>query len=236
MCYHVSTPKWEQMKLFADEKRLSIPSYTKENYEDYYHISGFARPYLPTLLNDSKDITLSRWKLLPFWVKNEDEANKYANTLNAKSEELFEKKSYSPYIQKHRGLLFVDGFFEPHEVKGQKETDNYYLSMPEHKIFALGIVVSPWKDQSTNNHYNTFSIITTTANELLSEIHNVKKRMPLIVPANKWTEWLNAGSKAEIENLMQPLEDGILQAWQVKRVTGARGENTNVKEIQTELK
>lgn len=59
--------------------------------------------------------------------------------------------------------------------------------------------------------------------------------MPLVIPKDKRRAWLLSDSKAEIENLMQPLEDGILQDWKVKRVTGARGENTNVTDIQKEV-
>ncbi len=166
MCYHLSTPKWVQMEMFAKENNLSIPSSIKETYQQYYHVSGFARPYLPTVLNDStKSISLSRWKLLPFWVKTEDEAKKYANTLTAESESIFEKKSYSPFILKNRGLLLVDGFYEPHKVTGIKETENFYLSYQGHQIFTLGIVFAPWTDQSTGEHFNTFSIITTPANK-----------------------------------------------------------------------
>ncbi|QES88917.1 SOS response-associated peptidase [Rhizosphaericola mali] len=232
MCYHVSTAPKEKIEKFAKTKGLVIQT----EMESFFHVSGFARPFLPTILNtDVKLIQPSRWKLLPFWVKTEEDAKKYANTLNAESESIFEKKSYAPYILKNRGLLLVDGFYEPHQVKGQKQTDNYYLSFPEHQIFTLAIVYAPWTDKQTGEYYNTFSIITTTANELLTKIHNIKKRMPLIVPENKWTDWLNAESKTEIENLMQPFEDGILEAKHVVRVTGMRGEDTNTATIQNAI-
>ncbi|QES88533.1 SOS response-associated peptidase [Rhizosphaericola mali] len=232
MCYHVSTAPKEKLDKFAKNKSLIIQT----AIESFYHVSGFARPYLPTILNgDSKLIQPSRWKLLPFWVKTEEDAKKYANTLNAESESIFEKKSYAPYILKNRGLLLVDGFYEPHSIKGKKETENYYLTFPEHNIFSLGIVYAPWTDKETGEITNTFSIITTPANDLLTKIHNVKKRMPLIIPENKWNDWLTADSKPEIENLMQPLEDGILEAKHVVRVTGMKGEDTNNAEIQKQI-
>jgi len=50
----------------------------------------------------------------------------------------------------------------------------------------------------------TFSIITTEANEQMAEIHNVGKRMPLIIPPDLRHNWLLAEGREEIENLMQP--------------------------------
>jgi len=229
MCYHVGAPSQKELKMKVPKKEILY-----EN-EEIFHVSGFARPYLPvTLNNDADAIVSARWKLLPFWVKTEEEAGKYANTLNAESESIFEKASYKNYIGKSRGLLYVTGFYEPHKVAGQKETDNYFIYSPNKEIFTLGIVYSDWTDQSTGETYPTFSIITTPANPLLEEIHNVKKRMPLIIPEDKQDAWLFAQGKEEIQQLMIPYQSE-LGSHQVYRVTGARGEETNIKNIQNPI-
>lgn len=221
MCYHASTPKKTVLKKQFPKKQVFYES------DKIYHVSGFTRPFLPvTLNNNQQSIIAARWKLIPFWVKNEADAAKYANTLNAEGETIFSKASYKPYIGKQRGLLYVDGFFEPHQVKGVKESQNYYIYKPNHKIFTLGIVYSIFTDQDTGETYPTFSIITTKANSLLEEIHNVKKRMPLIIPENKREDWLSANTESQIKELINPYQ-GNLDAHQVYRVTGARGENTN---------
>lgn len=226
MCYHTSNPGKGELKKAILKNEIDYEGDT------IFHVSGFARPFLPVTLNSESDMIVSaRWKLLPFWVKTDDEAQKYANTLNADADTIFEKASYKNYITKNRGLLYVNGFFEPHKVKGKKETDNYYIYTPAKEIFTLGIVYSDWTDQATGEHYPTFSIITTPANEMMEEIHNVKKRMPLIISAEKRDAWLMAQDPAEIKSLMVPY-DGELAAHQVYRVTGARGEETNKPDIQ----
>lgn len=225
MCYHTSTPgKGILQKEFPNKQVV---------YEQdlFFHVSGFQRPFLPVTLNSDRDtIQSARWKLLPFWVKTEADAAKYANTLNAESESIFEKASYKNYIGKNRGLLYVDGFYEPHTSNtGAKE--NYYIYTPNKEIFTLGIVYSDWTDQSTGEQYPTFSVITTPANPLLEKIHNEKKRMPLIIPTDKQDAWLHAQDREEITELMQPYA-GELDAHRVYRVTAARGEDTNRPEIQ----
>ena len=92
------------------------------------------------------------------------------------------------------------------------------------------MVYSIFADQDTGETYPTFSIITTKANSLLEEIHNVKKRMPLIIPENKREDWLSANTESQIKELINPYQ-GTLDAHQVYRVTGARSENTNRPDI-----
>lgn len=229
MCYHAATPGKKELREAFQNKTV------KYDFEPVFHVSGFARPYLPVTLNtDADSIIAARWKLLPFWVKTEQEAAKYANTLNAEGESIFEKASYKAAIGKTRGLLYVNGFYEPHTVKGLKETENYYIYAPQKEIFTLGVVFTNWTDQSTGEHYPTFSIITTKANPLLEEIHNDKKRMPLIIAEADRDAWLFADGRSEIEQLIKPY-GGDLGSHKVARITGARGIDTNLPSSQSPI-
>lgn len=229
MCYHVATPSKKELK---DSFHNKIVEY---DYDPVYHVSGFTRPFLPVTLNsDADSIIAARWKLLPFWVKSEEEAVKYANTLNAEGESIFEKASYKSAITKNRGLLYVNGFYEPHKVTGVKETENYYIYAPAKEIFTLGVVFTNWTDQATGEQYPTFSIITTAANPLLEEIHNEKKRMPLIIGEADRDAWLFADGRTEIEQLIKPYS-GELGSHQVMRVTSARGRDTNLPSSQSPI-
>ncbi|WP_293934945.1 SOS response-associated peptidase [Sphingobacterium sp. UBA6645] len=229
MCYHSATPSNQQLTQQFPDKKISYRG------KEIYHVSGFARPNLPVTLNSDYDsIREAKWKLIPFWVKTEADAAKYANTLNAESESIFEKASYKNYINKNRGILYVNGFYEPHKVRGQKETENYFIYKPNKEIFTLGIVFSDFTDQETGERYPTFSIITTPANPLLEEIHNEKKRMPLIISPQERDAWLYANGKNEIQQLMKPYA-GELAAHQTYRVTAARGEDTDRPDIQNAI-
>jgi putative SOS response-associated peptidase YedK len=226
MCYHVSTP--DKTALQKDLPELEIIG----DFQKNWHISGFSRPALPTTLNENTQQVVSAWwKLLPFWVTNEEEAAKYANTLNADSTEIFEKKSYSRYILKYRGVLWVDAFYEPQKIKGVKETDNYLIYKPDRTIFPLGIVYAPWKNQDTGEVKNTFAVITVDPNPFVQEIHH---RMPLILNPNNLDKWMNCKTKDDVKSFFSPY-DGELQAHKTYRVTGARGENTNRPDIQNQI-
>ncbi|WP_433863107.1 SOS response-associated peptidase [Sphingobacterium thalpophilum] len=225
MCYHVSTPGSTDLRVKTDKNVL----YTGD---EIFHVSGFDTPFLPVTLNNNADIIIpARWRFLPYWVKSDADLKKAGNTLNAIGEEIFEKNTYKRDILTHRGLLYVNGFFEPHKVPGQKESENYYIYYPNKEIFTLGVVYTMFKDFNTDQVYPTFSILTTPANPLLENIHNEKKRMPLIIPETKRDNWLFAEGKEEIQQLIIPFE-GELGAHRTFRVTSARGVDTNRPDIQ----
>ncbi|KAA5532629.1 SOS response-associated peptidase [Taibaiella lutea] len=229
MCYHVSTPKKAKLEAKAREENLVIQG----EFEQYYHVSGFARPYLPVTINTEPTVIQpAQWKLIPHWVANEEGAKKYSNTLNAESTGIFDKASYKPYIQKFRGLLWIDGFYEPHKVEGKKETENYYLYRPNNEIFTLGIVYSPWINKDTGELTHTIAVITTHANELLAEIHNEKKRMPLVISESDREGWLHAKTRPEIESFMQPAGNDYLLGHKITaRVTSGK-QDFNIPEVQ----
>jgi putative SOS response-associated peptidase YedK len=49
---------------------------------------------------------------------------------------------------------------------------------------------SQWVDKTTGEIKNTYTILTTEANPLMAEIHNIKKRMPIVLKREDETKWL----------------------------------------------
>jgi len=233
MCNRVATPDEDELHGYFDKQApLTGHTFKIEPYSHYYNADGFTRPYLPITAADSPHVvTPARWKLIPFWVNNEAEANKYANTLNARSEEVFDKASYKPYILKNRCLLWVSGFFEPNHPK-PKVTVPYFIRSINRDPLALGCIYSDWTDKETGEVTRTFSIVTTPPNDMLKVIHNEGQRMPYIVTPENWGRWLGPINKDEIAAMMQPLPDGSLEGYAVGSIVYQRGVNQNVPESQ----
>lgn len=225
MCYKVATPEEATLHEFLAPYGFEVAS-----YDHYFHADGFLRPYLPVLSNDTRKVAPARWKLIPYWVKTEEEANKYANTLNARCEEVFDKASYKPYIQKNRGILFVKGFMEPNHP-APKVTVPYYIQPLDGKPLGLGCTFADWVNKDTGEVTRTFSVITTEPNNLLRRIHNEGERMPYIVTPDNWNRWLSPLSKEEIKEMMHPLPDGLLQGYPLGGLVYKRGVNSNVPEV-----
>ena len=56
----------------------------------------------------------------------------------------------------------------------------------------MGGIWQPWTDQETGETMETFAIVTTAANTLMSEVHNRKQRMPLILDEDHAEAWIRA--------------------------------------------
>ena len=227
MCYHTATSKEEELREFLGQ------GYAIQDYQEFYHVSGFTHPLLPVATNEQPTtVQPIRWGLIPTWIKDKTAAKDIATkTLNAKSETIFTLPSFRDSIVKRRCLVFVNGFFE-WEHQG-KETIPYFIYMPEHKPFAFGGIWSNWIDKETGELNTTCSIITTPANELMAKIHNDKKRMPLILNRDKWETWLsNKTDTPTLQATMQSLPDGQLKAHRISKLITSRTEDSNVPEVQ----
>jgi len=152
--------------------------------------SAFTFPFIPVITNKSPEkLQFFRWGLIPPWSK-EEEIKKY--TLNARWETLKEKPAFKHSIN-NRCLVVVDGFFEWKwlDPKGKKK-QKYFITVdkPLKKPFALGGLYNEWINPNTGEILNTFTIVTIQAKGIMEEIHNSKKRMPLILREDIEKTWL----------------------------------------------
>jgi putative SOS response-associated peptidase YedK len=167
--------------------------------------NAFQFPKTPVITNLNPDlIQMFQWGLIPHWAKN-DEIKK--NTLNARVETIHEKPSFK-YALQNRCLIIADGFFEWQwlDPKG-KHKQKYIINFPDNQLFAFAGLYNTWADPSTGEMINTYTILTTAANELMSIIHNSKKRMPIILNPEDENLWLSGEElqQKEIQLVATPL-------------------------------
>ena len=229
MCYNISNSTKEEKTL---EKRLGA-TYPKKlgQLKIHFSVSGFAHPILPILTAQlHNEFQLFQWGLIPKWTPNPDLAKQFSNNnLNSKSETIFEKRSFSNPIKNQRCLIPVTGFFEWRDVNKKKYP--YLIKLKDEEIFCLGGIYDEWVNKETGEIKNTFSIITTSANPLMAKIHNLKLRMPFILPKENETDWLNPDLKQEdIQQLMQPLNEKLMEAHTISKRITSRAENPNASE------
>ncbi|OGP88644.1 MAG: hypothetical protein A2157_16445 [Deltaproteobacteria bacterium RBG_16_47_11] len=226
MCFHISLSKDRR----AIERRFDA-SFLDPIFEKIYHVSAFSYPKLPTISNeDPSKIQLFSWGLVPFWVKDEGNALKIREqTLNAKAETITMKASFRHSIKTKRCLVLADGFYEWQHVK--KQTYPYYIHLKDHPLFAFAGIWDAWTNKETKETPKTFSIITTQANPLLAEIHNTKRRMPVILRPEDERRWLSNIPLEEALGLLTPYDEKAMEAHTVSRLITTRGIPTNVPEV-----
>lgn len=157
------------------------------NYEPFEIGNGFDFSKMPIITNTQPNkIQFYNWGLIPSWAEDNSVRN---YTLNARIETLAEKKSFKDIIQ-NRCLIIADGFYEwQWRNKSGSIKEKYLITQPSEKLFAFAGIYTQWVNFD-NSTINSYSIITTQANELMSKIHNIKKRMPVILKKEDEHNWL----------------------------------------------
>jgi putative SOS response-associated peptidase YedK len=184
MCFYSKLSK----KAVELENRYKAKFEAPELFTPHDTINGFSYPLNPVICDkDPEVIHLFTWGLIPFWASTRDIQK---NTLNARIETLGEKPAFRASASK-RCLVLSDGFYEWKwlDAAGKKK-QKYLLSKPGDELFSFAGIYSEWLDKETGELLPTYSIVTTEAVGLMAEIHNSKKRMPVVLNSETEKEWL----------------------------------------------
>jgi len=232
MCYNVSIT----IDVHKLEERFGAKFKQPHLFKEYYHASGFSVPLIPVITNDNNTvIELFQWGLIPFWTKDEESANTIRfRTLNARAETIFEKSIYKHLILKKRCLVLANGFYEWQHVNNKKYP--CYISLHGHRPFSFAGFWDIWNNDPKGETRNTFSIITTKANQLMEKIHNTRKRMPVILKQDDENKWLSPDIDAkEIKSMLNPYSDAEMEAYTVSRLISSKDINTNTPEVMEKV-
>lgn len=125
--------------------------------------------------------------LVPYWAAD---TKLNISTLNARSEEVLEKKTYAPLIQKHKTcLVLADGFYE-WDRKGGKPIP-YRFILKDRELFSFAGLWSQSKSKGGSQVYRSFTILTTEANKVVGKVHDPKFRMQVILDNYNEKLWLD---------------------------------------------
>src|SRR6202035_3033483 len=125
--------------------------------------------------------------IVPYWSKD---LKIGFSTINAMGETADTKPVFREAFQRRRCIVPVDSFYEWKKL-GPKEKQPYALALADRSVIALAGLWEVWKSRVNNETTRSFTIVTTTPNEICAEIHN---RMPVILPPDTWSAWLGEES------------------------------------------
>lgn len=133
-----------------------------------------------------------RWGLVPSWAKDMKIG---ARMINARAETVATKPAFRSALAKRRCIIPADGFYEWTTQPGSKKKQPYYIHRPDGEPYAFAGLWEVWKGPKGGAQEGTeadplrsCAIITTSANEPMSELHD---RMPVMLPRSAWAQWLS---------------------------------------------
>lgn len=142
------------------------------------------------------------WGLVPNWAKPGAEVR---SMINARCETLSQKPTFRNSLKYKRCIIPASGFYEWKKQAGPKQP--YYIELKSHKPMLMAGL---WEDSYDRGggEIRTACIITTPANEAVSELHD---RMPAILDPDDARRWIKASDvEAEgLQGILVPYQGGL---------------------------
>jgi putative SOS response-associated peptidase YedK len=160
-----------------------------------------------------REFALQRWGLVPFWAKN---VKLGYSTFNARAEEAASKLAFREALKKRRCLVPADAFYEWQQVDAQTKQP-FAIALKSGEPCAFAGLWESWQPNE-GPPLETFTILTTSPNEMMKPIHN---RMPVILEPGDYARWLAPGDPASPPvDLLRPFPAEKMRAWPVSRRVG----------------
>lgn len=158
-----------------------------------------------------REMALLRWGLVPFWARD---AKIAYSTINARAEEVAAKPAFREAVKRRRCLLPADAFYEWQKLDA-KTKHPFAFALASGEPYAFAGLWESWrpKEQPDAQPLETFTILTTDANELMEPIHN---RMPVILDPKDYDRWLDPADPVRPPvDLLRPYPAERMRAWPV---------------------
>jgi putative SOS response-associated peptidase YedK len=195
-----------QLDLLADRFGFETGSVS---YQPRYNVAPGQD--MPVVISDGGGrLAMMRWGLVPYWAREESIGYRM---INARAETLAEKPSFKKSLQSRRCLVLADGFYEwRKQLPGKRKTPMRFV-LRNRRPFGFAGLWDSWR-QPDGEPLRTFTIITTSANEIVRPVHD---RMPVILRPEDEDLWLNGESEGSevLTNLLRPFAAELLEAYEV---------------------
>jgi putative SOS response-associated peptidase YedK len=196
-----------------DEAAALPANYNVAPTNDVFAVVG--RPDGPT-------VTTYQWGLVPSWAKDAKIGSKM---INARSETIAEKSAFKGLFVKHRVLIPMDGFYEWRTLPPNKDSEPgspktakprkqpVYITRRDGRPLAVAGLWAAWRDRSNDDPdapwLHTCTVITTSANETMSPVHD---RMPVLIDEADWDRWLDPTNRdaEQLRMLLRPAANDVL--------------------------
>ena len=149
------------------------------------------------------------WPLIPVWARGV--VPKYA-TANARCETMARLSAYRhAWASERRCLVPASSFVEWQAVAGSRRKQPWLVYLADRRPMAFAGL---WEVSHTEDgeRVESCTIVTAPANALMAEIHNTRKRMPVVLEGRSEQDAWLSGTKEEALAVAEPLADGLLDA------------------------
>ncbi len=231
MCYDVSFKS--SYELITDYlPGINIDGSIQIDFLDQSHVLAQSfKPYPIVTFEEGKYfLKLMEWGVIAPYMNTPEKVKKSRQWMcNARSDKIFDKKSFWHRIWNNRCLMPVTGIYEHRGISGWKNKVPYHICLKNEKMFFLPSLYNyaPMVNKETGELLGTFSVVTRKANSLMTKIHNANPddpRMPLFLPFESAKKWVDPGLTDEgIEELLNfEMPEDKMESWPVFTIRSSK--------------
>ncbi len=169
---------------------------------------------MPVVVRNSPNrLVEMQWGLIPSWSK---EPRAQFSTINARAETITKSPVFRGPFKSRRCLVPASGFYEWRKTDQGKQP--YCIRLKDEELFAFAGLYDVWHD-AEGNELSSYTVITTTPNDLVAPIHN---RMPVILRQEDEDIWLDKDAdSARLLELLVAYPAERMDAYPVSRAVNS---------------
>lgn len=182
-------------------------------YRPRYNVAPTDPHWLLRLKREERQLLPARWGLVNSWSTD---ARGAFRQINARAESAMKRPAFRDAFVHRRCVVPADGFFEWRGAKDARRP--VWFHAPDGGLLHFAGLYESWRDPATDAWQRTFTVLTTTANDVVAPVHD---RMPVILASESAEEWLfvppsHAESHAaRVAALLRPAASDALVATEV---------------------
>ena len=191
-----------------------------DGFHQTYNLAPTQSSPVVLVRNGHRTIEVFRWGLIPDWATSLEAAARYS-LINARGEEIAEKRSYAQAFRHRRCIVPLSGFYE--WKRGGPQKRPFAVHRWDQGILSVAGIWEHWHPEG-QAPVQSFSIVTTRANSLMADIHD---RMPVILDAPDLDLWLDpeVHEPERLQPLVRPCPPEWLTAYEVSTAVNAPRNN-----------
>ncbi len=188
-------------------------------YRPRYNIAPTDQHWVLRTKFEQRELLPARWGPINNWAPDAKGAFKQ---INARAESAPSRPAFRDAFERRRCVVPADGFFE---WTGSKEARQpIWFHPPDDELLLFAGLYESWTDPANAQRLRTFTILTTSANDVVAPVHD---RMPVILAQDRIDEWLHVPTQDQrayadgLRPLLAPAGDDVLVATAVSRRVNA---------------
>ena len=197
-------------------ERFNIPG--QESFFQNYNITPSQHIAAIRAGDTGRELVRLKWGLLPSWSKADK--SQYS-MINARAETVHSKPAYRNAFRQRRCLIPASGFYEWQKTATGKQP--WAIGMKDDAPFAMAGIWEHW--QQGEQVIESCSIIVTESNDCIRPVHD---RMPCIISAEEYDQWLDKGNTKtdDLLPLLRSYPSDAMKAWPVSTRVNSPANNS----------